>query len=70
LRVVADLSDRRLDRKLRNADRLQARAGVIVGESEVAAGTAVVRDLQQRSQETVPTQRLLDAVRRLLDPAS
>jgi histidyl-tRNA synthetase len=70
LRVVADLSDRRLDRKLRNADRLQARAGVIVGESEVAAGTAVVRDLQQRSQETVPTQHLLDAVRRLLDPAS
>jgi histidyl-tRNA synthetase len=70
LRVVADLSDRKLDRKLRGADKVRARAGVIIGDSELESGSVVIRDLAQRSQETVPTQRLLDAVRRLVDSPS
>jgi len=65
-RVVLDVSDRRLDRKLRAADRLGARAAVIVGEQEVAAESAVVRDLVARSQQTVPNAELGEAVERIL----
>ena len=38
----------------RNADRVGARYALIVGPDEAAAGTVVVKDLQRRSQETVP----------------
>ncbi|MBV8195469.1 MAG: histidine--tRNA ligase, partial [Candidatus Dormibacteraeota bacterium] len=62
LRVVLDVSERRLDRKLRNADRLQARAAVIVGETEVRDATATVRDLVARSQEVVAQPDLTRAV--------
>jgi histidyl-tRNA synthetase len=53
LRVVLDVSDRRIDRKLRNADRVGAPVAVIIGEDEVRDGTAAVRDLARHSQQTV-----------------
>jgi histidyl-tRNA synthetase len=65
-RVVLDVSDRRIDRKLRSADKLGARAAVIVGEAEVAANSAGVRDLAARSQQTVPMAELLETVARIL----
>ncbi len=46
--------DQRLERQLKHADRVGARYALIVGPDEAAAGTVVVKDLQQRSQETVP----------------
>jgi histidyl-tRNA synthetase len=70
LRAVLDVSDRRLDRKLRNADRLRAPAAVIVGEDEVRASTATLRDLQSRSQETLPDSSLVEAVRRIVERAA
>jgi histidyl-tRNA synthetase len=60
------VSERRLDRKLRAADKLGARAAVIVGEQEVGADSAVVRDLGARSQQTVPMAELLETVERVL----
>ncbi len=66
LRAVTDISDRRLDRKLRSSDRLGARAGVIIGEDEVSSTSFVVRDLRERSQQTVPGDQLVDAVRRVV----
>jgi histidyl-tRNA synthetase len=65
-RVVLDVSDRKLDRKLRNADRLGARVAVIAGEQEVGDDTAVVRDLRVRAQQTVPVANLVDSVDRVL----
>jgi len=65
-RVVLDVSDRRLDRKLRAAGKLGARAAVILGEQELAADSVVVRDLAARSQQTVPTAELLETVERIL----
>ena len=46
--------DQRLERQLKHADRVGARYALIVGPDEAAAGTVVVKDLQQRRQETVP----------------
>lgn len=62
LRVVLDVSERRLDRKLRAADRLGARIAVIVGEDEVRDSTAVVRDLDAHAQQRVAAGKLRDAV--------
>ncbi|HEY0408655.1 MAG TPA: His/Gly/Thr/Pro-type tRNA ligase C-terminal domain-containing protein [Candidatus Dormibacteraeota bacterium] len=62
VRTVLDASDRKLDRKLRNADRLGARLCVIVGEDEVREGAAMVRDLGRRTQERHPAAGVVDAV--------
>ncbi len=65
-RTVLDVADRRLDRKLRGAERVGARVAVIIGENEVAGAGAVVRDLDGRSQQTVPVAELADTVLRIL----
>jgi len=67
LRVVLDVSDRRLDRKLRAADRLGALAAVIVGEDEVRDGTAVVRDLAEHAQQRVSATDVAAAVTRTVE---
>jgi histidyl-tRNA synthetase len=66
IRAVLDVSDRRLDRKLRVADKLGARVAVIVGEAEAAAASVVVRDLKARSQQTISEADLQDTVTRIL----
>ncbi|MFN2582248.1 MAG: histidine--tRNA ligase [Candidatus Dormibacteria bacterium] len=65
LRIVVDVSDRRLDRKLRNADRLATRVAIIVGEDEVRDDTATVRDLLAHSQESVRRADLITTVQAL-----
>ncbi|MBV8222402.1 MAG: hypothetical protein JO293_03510 [Candidatus Eremiobacteraeota bacterium] len=62
LRVVLDVSDRWLDRKLRNADKLGSPLAVIIGEDEAHDGTATIRDLSRRAQETVSEQAMVAAV--------
>ena len=64
LRVVLDVSDRRLDRKLRNADKLGAPLAVIIGEDETREGTVTIRDLANRSQETVTEGAMVAAIAR------
>jgi histidyl-tRNA synthetase len=66
MRTVLDVAERRLDRKLRAAGRIGARVAVIIGENEIAAESAVVRDLESRSQQTVPDAELVETVRRIL----
>ena len=65
-RTVLDVADRRLDRKLRGAGRIGARVAVIIGENEVAGDSAVVRDLDGRSQQTVPAAELVATVDRIV----
>jgi histidyl-tRNA synthetase len=65
-RTVLDVADRKLDRKLRGATRLGARVAVIIGENEVTTESAVVRDLDDRSQQTVPAAELAGTVVRIL----
>ncbi len=65
-RVILDAAERRLDRKLRNADRLGARVCVIVGDNELAARTAMVRDLGQRDQQSVAVDAVNNTVTAIL----
>ena len=55
---------------MRGASRVGARVAVIVGENEVAGESAVVRDLDGRSQQTVPTTELAATVTRILEGGS
>jgi histidyl-tRNA synthetase len=65
-RTILDVAERRLDRKLRGAGRIGARVAVIVGENEVSSDSAVVRDLDDRSQQTVSVPDLASTVARIL----
>lgn len=62
VRTVLDVSERRLDRKLRTADKLGARVAVIIGEDELRDSTATLRDLQRRSQEHVSERQIAASV--------
>ncbi len=66
VRTVLDVSDRKIDRKLRAASRLGARACVIVGPDEQAQQTAAVRDLATRQQESIPAAAVADRVHQLM----
>jgi histidyl-tRNA synthetase len=65
-RAVLDVAERRLDRKLRAAGKAGARVAVIIGANEVAGESAVVRDLEGHSQQTVPATELTATVTRIL----
>jgi histidyl-tRNA synthetase len=53
--VVAEIAYRgNLKRRMERANRMKARAAVILGEDEIAAGIAQLRDLDAGTQETVP----------------
>ena len=47
-------ASQRLERQLKHADRVAARYALIIGPDEAAGGTVVVKDLQQRTQESRP----------------
>jgi histidyl-tRNA synthetase len=49
-----------LKRRMTRADRLNARAAVILGEEELATGTATLRDLDDGTQAKVPLAGLKD----------
>jgi histidyl-tRNA synthetase len=65
--VIVDASDRRLDRKLRNADRVAARVAVILGEEEVNKEQATVRDLAARDEQRVPVGDVTSHIARILE---
>jgi len=52
--VEMDHAGRSLKAQLKRADRLQARRAVILGDDELAAGEATVRDLATHNQERQP----------------
>jgi histidyl-tRNA synthetase len=53
--VAAEIAYRgNLKRRMERANRIGARAAVILGEEEIAAGVALLRDLDAGTQERVP----------------
>jgi histidyl-tRNA synthetase len=51
--VSFDYNDAKLATHLKRADRVGARAAIIVGDDELAQRALVLRDLQQRAQQTL-----------------
>jgi histidyl-tRNA synthetase len=54
--------------QLKRADKLRARAVVIVGDDELARGEVVLRDMAKGEQRNVPAADLAAAIRALLPP--
>lgn len=53
LRVESDLRGGSLKSQLRRADKMNTRVAMVLGESEVAAGAVQVKDLREKTQQTV-----------------
>jgi histidyl-tRNA synthetase len=64
-----EVTGRSLKAGLKWAGKIGARAVAILGESEIAAGTVVVRNLEKGEQETVPVDEVAEFIRLLLDRA-
>jgi histidyl-tRNA synthetase len=52
--AVCDLNDRSMKAQMRDANRVGARYTYIIGESELAAGAGVLKDMTTGEQQTVP----------------
>ena len=66
LRVEADYQGRSLKSQLKQANRAGARAVVMLGPDELAAGCATLRDMGTHEQESVPRDRLAERVAEVL----
>lgn len=66
LHADADLTGRSIKAQFKLADREQARLCVILGEQELADGTAVIKDLTSGTQHGVPRAELVERLRTLL----
>ena len=66
LAVVADVSDARLDAKLRRASRMQAVLALLVGRQEDGLDRVTVRDLRRKVQEPVLRTELLPTVLKMM----
>ena len=66
LRVEADYQGRSLKSQLKQANRAGARAVVMLGPDELAAGCVTLRDMGTHEQESVPRDRLAERVAEVL----
>ena len=66
--VSVDLAfdDRALKGAMRAADRTGAKLAVILGDDDLAAGTAVVKDLSTGDQQTVALEALTNSIQEML----
>jgi len=62
LSVDMDYAGRKMKGQMKQADRLGAAFTVIIGEEEIAAGKAAVKDMGSGRQEQVPLARLEDEI--------
>ena len=67
LRADRAFDGRSMKAQMKAAGRSGARVAVIVGEQEVADGTASVRDLGRAEQEIVPRDQVVDRIRKILE---
>ena len=58
-----DLGGRGMKGQMKGADRSGARFAVIVGEEELAAGEATIRDMTSGDQTRVPFDEVIESVR-------
>ncbi|MDX1546685.1 MAG: histidine--tRNA ligase [Rhodothermales bacterium] len=63
LRAGFDLRGRSMKAQMREAHRQRARRAVILGDEELAAGTAQVKDMESGAQASVPLDALRDHLR-------
>jgi histidyl-tRNA synthetase len=65
-RVETEYGDKSLKAQMKRADRLGARHVLIVGEAELAAGKAVLRDMRTKAQTDLPLEDLVKTLQTML----
>jgi histidyl-tRNA synthetase len=71
IRVEMDFSDKSLKSQMKRADRLGASYVLILGENELEAGAAVLRNMSTKEQTSVPLDNVLDDIKsqlKAMDP--
>ena len=66
IRSDMDYMDRKMKAQMKSADRLHARAVVLIGEDEVAEGVAMLKNMADGTQEKVPVAELIEKVKETL----
>ncbi|MEW6669664.1 MAG: histidine--tRNA ligase [Thermodesulfobacteriota bacterium] len=66
IRVEMEYASKGLKAQLKTADRLRAAKVLIVGENELSAGKALLRDMAARSQQEVPLEGLVERLKEML----
>jgi len=64
IRAELDYAGKSLKSQMRRADKLRAKYVLILGEEEMRKGTAVLRNMEDKSQEGIPLQGLIDTLRK------
>ncbi len=64
IRAELDYEGKSLKSQMRRADKLKARHTLILGEEELKRGRAVLRNMENKSQEEIPLQGLIDTLRK------
>jgi len=62
-----DLTGRAMKAQFKLADRAAAAVSIIVGETELAAGTAVVKNMKTQEQTSLPSAKIVDRLRAMLE---
>jgi histidyl-tRNA synthetase len=63
IRAELDYEGKSLKSQMRKADKLKARYVLIMGEEELKKGRAVLRNMEDKSQEEIPIEGLLNALK-------
>ena len=63
IRAELDYEGKSLKSQMRRADKLKARYVLIMGEEELKKGRAVLRNMEDKSQEEIPIEGLLNALK-------
>jgi len=64
--VVEAFGKASLKAQLESANKVGAHVAVILGQQEVQDDTIIVRDMDSGSQETIPIEKLIDNLKRIL----
>jgi len=64
--AVNDIRGASFKSQLRLFDKMKANAVIIIGEDEIKKGTFPVKDMKMQSQEEVPAEKLVEALRGIL----
>jgi histidyl-tRNA synthetase len=66
IRVEMDFSDKSLKSQMKRADRLGARYVMILGDNELKEGTAILRNMENKEQISVPLANIVQTIKNMI----
>lgn len=68
-KISADMDylDRKVKAQMKSADRLKAKAVIVIGEDELEKQSVMLKDLTTGTQQLVPFTSLIDEVKKLTE---